>query len=315
MKAVLLKEYGGIDGIVFEEIPVPQIATNEVLVRVETASVNPLDVKLISGNLKEYFPLILPYTLGTDLAGRVSRVGGLVSRWKEGDRVIARLEPGAGLGHAFGRGGAFAEYVAVPAHQLAPAPVEVNTSAGLPTAAATAWQALFEIAGIRAGHRVLIHAGAGGVGSFAIQLAKHAGAHVTTTAAADDLKLLGTLGADETVDYHTTDFRQVTKDIDVVLDTVGGDTQNDSYSVLRPGGMLISLVSPPDKQTADKHQVTGLWFSHSSDGARLGLLSALCDSKDLNVVVDRVFPFAETKDALIHSASGHAKGKILIRMK
>jgi len=312
VKAILLKEYGGLDGVFLEEVPVPDIAPNEVLIRVKEAAVNPLEVKLISGHLQAYFPLALPYHLGTDLAGSITRAGALVSRWREGDQVIGMLEPGPGLGAGFCRGGAFAEFVAVPAHQIAAAPAASKHGAGLPIAAGTAWQALFEIGGLRSGQRVLIHAGAGGVGSFAIQLAKRAGAHVSATASANNLELLRELGADVVIDYRAVDFGQTVQDMDLVLDTVGGDTQTRSFKVLRQGGLLVTIVSPPDKALADQHGVRALWFANSSNGARLGLLSALCDEGALRVVVDRIFPLSETKAALAHSASGHAKGKILI---
>jgi NADPH:quinone reductase-like Zn-dependent oxidoreductase len=314
MKAIRLHQYGGLDCVLLEEIPVPQIALNEVLIRVEIASVNPLDVKLISGNMQAHFPLTLPYALGIDLAGTVAAVGALVPHWKAGDRVIARLEPAPGVGRGFSRGGAFSEYAAVPVHHIARAPVGslFDTSAGLPTAAGTAWQALFEAGGLRSGQKVLIHAGAGGVGSFAVQMAKNAGANVVATASPKNHDLVRSLGADQVIDYHVENFAKSLRDVDLVLDTIGGETQNNSYNVLRPAGTLLTVVTPPDQEKAKEHNVTAAWVGNTTNGARLGLLSNLCEEKAVRVVVDRIFPLVETKAALAYSAAGHAKGKILI---
>lgn len=312
MKAVRIHQYGSIDSAVLEEIPVPKIELDEVLVQVEAASINPLDVKLISGNRQDYFPLTMPYAVGTDLSGIVVEAGLLAARWKQGDHVIARLEPGSGLNKH--RGGAFAEFAAVPAQLLAAAPakLDLETSAGLPTAAGTAWQALFEGAHLEPGQTVLIHAGAGGVGSFAVQLAKYVGAHVISTASAATADLVRSLGADQVIDYRTEDFSLALRDVDVVLDTVGGETQSKSYQVLKPGGSLIALVMPPDQEQAKAHGVTATFIAHASHAARLGLISGLCDAGKLRVIVDRTFHLSGIQEGLAHSASGRARGKILL---
>jgi len=315
MKAIRTHQYGSIDNAVLEEIPVPKIGLDEVLVQVEAASINPLDVKLISGNLHDYFPLTMPYAIGTDLSGTVVEVGPLATRWKQGDHVIARLEPGPGLGKHYSRGGAFAEFAAVSAQHLAAAPskLDLGASAGLPTAAGTAWQALFEAAHLEPGQTVLVHAGAGGVGSFAVQLAKYIGAYVIATASATSADLVRSLGADRVIDYRTEDFSVALRDLDVVLDTVGGETQSKSYQVLKPGGSLIAIVTPPDQEQAKAHGVTATFMGHESNAARLDLVSGLCDAGKLRVIVDRTFHLSDVYAGLAHSASGHAHGKILLR--
>jgi NADPH:quinone reductase-like Zn-dependent oxidoreductase len=315
MKAVRIRQYGEVDTISIDEVQVPEIGPSEVLVKIEAASVNPLDVKLIRGILQEYFPLTLPYALGTDLSGTIARVGRLAVGWREGDRVFARLEPGPGNGNEYGRGGAFAEFAAVPARHLAAAPTELDfaLSAALPTAAATAWQALFEVAGLDLGQSVLIHAGAGGVGGFAVQLAKYVGARVTATTSGENVELVRNLGADRVIDYRKEDFVTGLKDIDVVLDTIGGETQLRSYAVLRPHGTLVTITSPPDPQIAAQYGVRALRVGHESDAARLALVAGICGAGALRVVVDSTFPLAEVKAALSRSASGSAHGKILLR--
>ncbi|GAP96874.1 NADP-dependent oxidoreductase [Leptolyngbya sp. NIES-2104] len=313
MKAVRIHQYGSIDNAVLEEIPVPTIGLDEVLVQVEAASINPLDVKLISGAMKDYFPLTMPYTVGTDLSGTVVEAGLLAARWKQGDRVIARLEPGSSLNKH--RGGAFAEFVVVPAQLLTTAPTKLDlaTSAGLPTAAGTAWQALFETAHLKSGQTVLIHAGAGGVGSFAVQLAKYIDAHVISTASAANADLVHSLGADQVIDYRTEDFSVALHDVDVVLDTIGGETLSKSYQVIKPGGFLVSIVMPPDQKQAEAHGVIATFIGHRSHSARLDLISGLCDAGQLRVIVDRTFHLSEVQQGLAHSASGRAHGKILLR--
>lgn len=313
MKAVRIHQYGSIDNAVLEDISVPKIGLDEVLVQVEAASINPLDVKLISGNMQDYFPLTMPYTVGTDLSGTVVEAGLLAARWKQGDRVIARLEPGSSLNKH--RGGAFAEFVVVPAQLLTAAPTKLDlaTSAGLPTAAGTAWQALFENAHLKPGQTVFVHAGAGGVGSFAVQLAKYIGAYVISTASPANADLVHSLGADQVIDYRTEDFSVALRDVDVVLDTVGGETLSKSYQVLKPGGFLISLVMPPDQEQAEAHDITATFIGHRSHSARLDLISGLCDAGKLRVIVDRTFHLSDMQEGLAHSASGRACGKILLR--
>jgi NADPH:quinone reductase-like Zn-dependent oxidoreductase len=315
VKQVRIHRYGEIANAIVEEVLVPTIGLDAVLVEIEAASVNPLDVKLIGGNLHAYFPLAMPYALGTDLSGAVVDAGPLAIRWKKGDRVIARLEPGPGVGPEFSRGGAFAEFASVPAKHLAlaPAKLDLAAAAGLPTAAGTAWQALFEAARLQPGQIVLVHAGAGGVGSFAIQLAKYIGASVVSTTSSANAELVRGLGADRVIDYQTEDFSASLRDVDVVLDTVGGPTQEKSHRVLKRGGSLVTVTTPPDQELAKAHGVIAVRVGHQSDASRLDLISGLCDAGALRVVVDRSFPLSEVQAALALSASGRARGKILLR--
>lgn len=315
MKAARIHRYGRIEDVVLDDVPIPPVGLDEVLVQIVAASVNPLDVKLISGSLLAYFPLNMPYSLGTDLSGTVVQSGPLAARFKKGDRVIGRLEPGPGNGPQYSRGGAFAQFAVVPARHLtsAPSTIDLAESAGLPTAAGTAWQALFEGAYLRPGQTILVHAGTGGVGSFAVQLAKYIGARVIATASNENKQPVHALGADQVVDYRSTDFSSVLNDIDVVFDTVGGETLSKSYRVLKPGGTLVTIAGFPDQEQAQAHNVSALRVGHESDAARLGLIVGLCDSGHLQVLVDRSFPLADARAALAHSASGSAHGKILLR--
>lgn len=304
MKAVRLSAYGA-DPIV-ADAPEPAIAPDEVLVRVECAAPNPLDVKLQKGYLHEFFPLSFPYTLGTDLAGTVVDIGAAVTGWREGDRVVARVDPI--------RGGAFARLAAVPAAQLVAVPpgLDLALAAGLPTAAGTAWQALFEVGGLKKGQSVLVHAGAGGVGSFAIQFARAAGARVIATASGTGVEIVRNLGADLVIDHRAERFEEKVTDVDLVLDTIGGDTQQRSFPVLRMGGTLIALSAPPDAALTKAHGVTARFLFHSSDAHRLEQVVEEVLTKSITTLIDRRVGLDDFADAFHHLASGRARGKILV---
>lgn len=306
MKAVRLHAYGDLTNVKIEDIARPELGPNEVLIRVVSASVNPLDIKLIKGILHDFFPLSFPYTMGSDFTGIVEQSGPLAARWRPGDKVIARANPI--------QGGAFAEYAVVPATHIAPAPANLTLeeASALPTVAGVAWQALFEAANLKSGQTILIHAGAGGVGSIAVQLARIVGAHVIATASSSHIDLVRQLGADHVIDYQAEDFSDRLRDVDVVLDTVGGDTQSKSFAVLRPGGFLASIVSLPDETLAKAHKVTASFVFHETDGTRLNLIAGLCNEGSLQAVIDRKFPLAETSAAIAYLAEGHAKGKVLL---
>lgn len=286
----------------------PKAGAGEVIVRVAVAALNPLDTKMQQGFMHDFFPVAFPYTLGTDLAGTIEEVGAEIDGWAVGDRVVARAEPS--------RGGAIAEFAAIPATQLVrlPPSVTMGDAAGLATAAATAYQALFEVAGLRSGQAILIHAGAGGVGSFAIQLARHAGARVIATASGDGLNIVRGLGADHVIDYKTEAFEEIVSDVDVVLDTIGGDTQQRSFGVLRKGGYLAATASPPDEALATAHGVKASFVFHQSDAERLGKLVTMVDNGSLKVLIDRTVELANVGDAFAYQASGRARGKILVSM-
>jgi NADPH:quinone reductase-like Zn-dependent oxidoreductase len=290
-----------------EDAPAPVIGTGDVLVRVRAAALNPLDVKIQQGFMHDFFPVVFPYTLGTDLSGTIEQVGTDVTSWSVSDRVVARTDPPVG--------GAFAEIAVVPATHLArlPANVSFEQAAGVPTVAGTAWQALFEVAGLRSGQTILIHAGAGGVGSFAIQLARNAGARVIATASGDGIETARRLGADQVIDYKAQAFEGVVSDVDIVLDTIGGGTQQRSFGVLRRGGYLASTASPPDEALAKAHGVSASFIFHQSDAARLTMLLDQVSAGDLTVLIDRTVPMDRFDEAFARQVSGRAQGKIIVK--
>jgi len=304
MKAIRIHGYG--QDLVLDEIPVPDIGPGDVLVRTNVASFNPLDVKLQSGAMHDFLPLTFPYTLGTDLSGTVQRVGSNVTGWHEGDQVIARVDPTSG--------GAFAEFVATPAAHVAAAPttVSLENAAGIPTVACTAWKALFENADLKAGQSILVHAGAGGVGSFAIQFAHHTGARVIATASGNGIDIARRLGADQVIDYTSQDFTKAVSGVDVVLDTLAGETQTRSFTVLRPGGTLVATPYPPDEEVAKARGVRASFVFYQSDGTLLQNVVGKIDADRTTVLVDRTFPFTSFSDAFTYQASGRARGKILV---
>lgn len=306
MKAFRIHGYGAEPAI--EDIALPQPGPEEVRVRVAAAALNPLDVKLQRGYMDAFFPLGFPYTLGTDLSGTVDASGAGVSGWKTGERVVARTAPTSG--------GGIAEFALVPANQLVRLPdaLSFEQAAGLPTAAGTAWQALFEVAKLKPGQTVLIHAGAGGVGSFAIQLARQAGARVIATASGDGIAIAERLGADVVIDYRNEDFVRRASDIDVVLDTIGGDTQARSLGVLRAGGFLASTTAPPDEALAKAHGAEAAFVFHGSDADRLaGLVEKAVGG--IETLIDRVLPLDKADQAFDCQASGRARGKIIVSLE
>lgn len=306
MQAVRLHGYGAAP--VMDEVPVPDAGPDEVLVRIKAASLNPLDNKLQSGAMHGFFPLAFPSVVGTDLAGTAERTGPGVTRWNAGDKVVARLDPT--------KGGALAEFAVLPASYLAAAPatVPLEEAAGIPTASGTAWQALLEVAGLKGGQTILVHAGAGGVGSFAIQLAHAAGARVIATASGAGLEIARRLGADQVIDYKAEDFAAKVSGLDVVLDTIGGETQVKSFGILKAGGMLVTTVPPPDEALAKAHGVTATFVFHQSDASRLEKIVDRLNAGALKVLVDRTVPLADFADAFAYQASGRARGKIILAL-
>lgn len=303
MKTAYITTFGGPDVIELRTVAdtVPQ--AHEALVRVEMASANPLDLKMIAGDMQQVFPVTLPYTPGTDFSGVVEAVGDGVSHVKAGDRVAGRCAPGAG--------GAFARRLVIAASELVgiPAGMSFEQAASLPTTFGTARLALFGTGRLQRGERVLIHAGAGGVGIMAVQLAHHAGAHVIATASAKNAELLKSLGADEVIDYRTADLSQL-RAVDLVLDSMGGDVLEKSWSVLAPGGRIASLVAF-DIASRDGHDGSFVFFSDAA--AALPEAIALFLAGRLQVVTDSIFPLDDTRAALEKLATGHARGKVLIR--
>lgn len=306
MRALLMTGYGGSEVLRVGEAKVPMPAERQVQIRVRAAGVNPVDWKIRSGRLQKTSPVTLPYIPGRDVAGTIRAVGPGVTRFKAGDAVIAVLD-----------GGGYAEYVNVSIENVAPKPTKLSfkEAAGIPTASLAAWRTLIVNADIHQGQRVLIHGGAGGVGSTAVQLAHWRGAHVITTASKRNHEYLKSLGADEVIDYSTTRFEDVVKNVDMVLDTVGGDTLRRSPAVLREGGTLLTLVGRPPAEACSRRK---LRCPHPSTATRaqpseeLSKLGKLFDDCSLKMNVDAVFPLEQAVQALELSERGHARGKIIV---
>jgi alcohol dehydrogenase len=332
MKAFIIKRYGKADVLEAGEAPMPTPGDDQVLVQIHAASVNVLDAKIRSGEFKLLLPYSLPLILGNDLAGVVTKVGARVRGFKPGDEVYARPPAGSI--------GTFAEFIAVDQDALAlkPATLTMEQAASIPLVGLTAWQALVEKAGLKKGQKVLIHAGSGGVGTFAIQLAKHLGATVATTAGEASFGLMRSLGADIVIDYKKDDFSAMLKDYDVVLDTQGGETLKKSLKVLKPGGRLIGIAGPPDpdfaselgaswflktvmrllsfgvRKAAGRHGVSYSFLFMRAHGEQLRQIAALIDSGAVRPVIDKVYPFEATRAALDYVETGRAKGKVVIRI-
>ncbi|MFV3075037.1 NADP-dependent oxidoreductase [Niveispirillum fermenti] len=309
MRAIRYHAHGGPDRLRLEEAPAPCPGADEVLVRQAFSSVNPADWKFRAGWFREWVPQAFPFTPGADIAGTVVAAGPLAAGFTSGMHVAGMVP--------VQQGGAWAELVAVKAHALAPLPDAISPmdAAGLPLAGLTAWTALFDLGALQAGQAVLIHAAAGGVGSLAVQLAKIAGAQVIATCSATNRDRVAGLGADRVIDYRASDFADGLRDVDLVLDGVGGAVRHRSFPVLRPGGMLVTLdPTPPEPDAATRHGVRMTTAAVAPDGARLAHLAHLMAAGRLRVPVDRVFALEEAAAAHMLSETGHARGKILVRM-
>ncbi len=309
MKAVRIHAFGDSSVIRYEDAPRPEPAAGEVLVQVHAAGVNPVDWKVREGQLEALLHHSLPLTLGWDVSGVVAEIGSGVSQFKSGDEVYGLLD--------VSRNGAHAEYVAVPESDLALKPKSLHHvhAAAVPVAALTAWQALFETADLKAGQHVLIHGAAGGVGHLAVQLAKWKGARVIATASAKKHEWLRGLGADELIDYTAQPFETGVGKADVVLDGIGGETQERSWLTLKPGGILVSLVSPPSAEKAEAFGVRATFVVSEGNSARLTQIAELIDDGKLKPVVERIIPLSEAHRAYELSQTGHTRGKIVLRVK
>lgn len=304
MKTLEYDDYGR--ELAVAERPVPRAVMGEALVRIAGAALNPLDVKMHAGYMVDFFPVEFPYVPGTDISGTIEAIGDGVSGWKVGDEIVARLDPS--------KGGAFAEFAVVPADQLvrAPTSMPIAESAGLVTIGGTAWQALFEVYVVGSGERILVHGAAGPVGAFATQLAVQAGAEVFATASAADADYVRGLGAVKVIDYRNERFEDELSDIDLVIDTVGGDVEERSLKVLKQGGTLIATPMPPNADRARKAGVEAKFVFHMSDAARLGHVAERADH-GVKVRLDRMIGLEEGGDAFIRQARGEAKGKIIFK--
>jgi len=310
MQAVRIHEFGGLDSLKVEETPTPEPGAGDVLVRIHAAGINPVDWKTCAGEgvasrLEDPFPFIP----GWDVSGVVQAPGAGVSDFRAGDAVCGMVRWPWG-------GGGYAEYVAAPAVDLVARPGSMDDAqaAGLPLAALTAWQALFDTADLQVGQSVLIHAAAGGVGHIAVQLAKWRGAHVTGTASARNEAFLRELGADRVIDYNATPFEDVAGEVDVVLDGVGGDIQERSWDLLKPGGMLVSIRGRPSQEQASARGVRARHVSVHADAEQLRTIADLAEAGRLRVQVDKTFPLNQVRKAHEASQTGHTRGKVVLRV-
>lgn len=333
MKAFVLDRYGKGRSLRSADVPTPELRDDEALVQVHAAGVNLLDSKIRGGEFKLILPYRLPIVLGHDVAGEVVKVGSRVRQFKVGDQVYARPDDL--------RIGTFAEFVPVKEASLAhkPKALSMEEAASIPLVALTAWQALVEKANLKKGQKVFIQAGSGGVGTFAIQLAKHLGATVATTTSTANVSLVKSLGADVVIDYKTQDFEDVLRDYDVVLNSQDTKTLEKSLRVLKRGGKLISISGPPDPEFGKeigapgfvklilrllssgirrKAKARGVTFSFlfmKANGRQLREITPLFDAGVIRPVMDRIFPFESTNDALAYVENGRAKGKVVIKVR
>ncbi|HMO09456.1 MAG TPA: NADP-dependent oxidoreductase [Paracoccaceae bacterium] len=332
MKAFVVDKYQKKGPIRLADIPEPQVGADDVLVRIHATAINLLDSKIRDGEFKLFLPYKPPFILGHDLAGTIVRVGANVRGFKAGDEVYARPRD-----H---RTGTFAETIAVDQADVAmkPASLTMEQAASIPLVGLTAWQALVEVGRVKPGQKVFIQAGSGGVGTIAIQLAKHLGATVATTTSAANVDLVRSLGADVVIDYKRQDFEQVLSGYNLVLNSQDAGTLAKSLNVLKPGGQLISISGPPDVPFAQalklnvllrfvmrllsrgalkKAKARGVGYSFlfmRADGAQLAQIAKLIDAGVIRPVVDKVFPFAQTDQALAYVETGRAKGKVVVKV-
>lgn len=333
MKAFVIDRYGKRVVGQIAEMPEPTLAAGDVLVQVHAAGVNALDVKIRNGEFKLILPYALPLALGNDVAGLVLEVGANVTRFKPGDEVYARPHPS--------RIGTFAERIAIDQSYVAAKPVNLTMvqAASLPLVALTAWQVLVETAKVKPGQKVLIHAGSGGVGTVALQLAKHLGAYVATTTSTTNVEWLKALGADQVIDYKTQDVARQLQGYDVILNSLGSDVLSESVKVLKPGGQLISISGPPTlafaasqglgwplkqlmrllsyriRKQVSQHDCSYDFVFMRADGEQLAEITQLVESGVITPVIDTIYPFAKTAEALAHVQSGRARGKLVIQMQ
>jgi NADPH:quinone reductase-like Zn-dependent oxidoreductase len=307
MKAIVAHEYGGPEVLKYEDAPRPEPKENELLVRVIACGVNPADPLVISGRLAKEFGTHLPLIPGYDVAGVVEKTGAKVTKFKKGDAVY---------GYAL-FGGGWAEFAVLAENEAAikPKNATFTDAAAVPLAALTAWQSLIDIAKLSADQTVLIHGGSGGVGSFAVQIAKARGARVIATASTANQDLLKQLGADVAIDYTKTKFEDVAKEVDVVLDPVGRDTLARSYAVVKKGGIITTLVARPDQAELDKYGIRGTSISGKPDGNELAEITKLIEAGKIKPIVSQVLPLSDAVKAVQQAATHHTRGKIVLKIE
>lgn len=332
MKAFLIHKYGDKNVVRFEEIKEPNIGENDVLIKIHAASINPLDLKIRDGSLKMILPYKFPIVLGNDFSGVIVKAGSKVKKFKIHDEVYGKTTKESN--------GSFSEFISINQNSIAKKPknLTMEESASIPLVGLTSWQVLVERAKIKKGQKVFIQAGSGGVGSFAIQLAKYFGTTVATTVGTENIEWVKKLGADIVIDYKKDKFEEILHDYDVVLDTLGGEMLEKSLKILKPGGKLISLSGPPDYQFAKEMNLSFIlriamyFLSHKfkkiakqnnvdysflfmkPNGSLLEQLNSIIESGKIHPVVDRIFPFNLTKEALDYVEEGHSKGKVITKL-
>ncbi|MBI1182494.1 MAG: zinc-binding dehydrogenase [Alphaproteobacteria bacterium] len=307
MRALRIHEFGGPEVMRFDDVPVPQPADDELLLRVHAASVNPVDYKTREGKFGPVGEDQLPLTLGRDVSGTVEACGRRVEGFRPGDEAYAML--------AHDRG-AFAEYVILKEDEASPKPGGLGhvEAASVPLAALTAWQGLFDHGGLQAGQRVLIHGAAGGVGHFAVQFAREKGARVHVTVSERDVEFARRLGADEVIDYRSERFEDRARDMDLVFDLIAGDTQQRSWSVLKPGGTMVSTLGPPSEDEARAHHARGVGYMAEPNGGQLAAIGRMIEAGSVVPEIDATFPFDDARAAETHKQEDHVRGKVVLRL-
>ena len=312
MKAAQIKKYGGSEVVeINKNAPKPTVSRGHLLVEVNAAGVNPVDWKIREGYMQQMAPLQFPATLGGDFSGVVAEVGEGISGFKKGDEVY---------GHAsilVGGSGSFAEFVSADIKVTARKPENItHVEAGaLPLTGVSAWQALVDHMGLSRGKKILIHGGAGGIGSMAIQLAKHLGAYVATTVSAKGMQYVQELGADEAIDYKNQKFEDMLHNYDTVFDTVGSETYVRSFKVLRKGCIIVSMLEQPSPELMEQYGVNAIGQLTQVNSERLSKLAELVDQRVIKVHVDKTFPLEQAGEALAYLQSGHPRGKVVLKMK
>jgi len=312
MKAAQITSYGGSEVVeIKDNVALPLLSVGRVIIEARVAGVNPVDWKIREGYLQKMAPLQFPATLGGDFSGVIIKVGENVSGFNEGDEVY-------GTALALGSGsGSFAEFIAADVKFIAKKPEKTShvEAAALPLAGVSALQALTEHIGLKKGQKILIHGGAGGIGSLAIQIAKHLGAYVATTVSERDKEFVKKLGANEVIDYKNQYFSKMLKDYDAVFDTVGGETYRNSFSVLKKGGVVVSMIEEPRAELMEKYGVKAISQSTSVNNEMLSKLAKLVDEGSVKVHIDKIFTLEQAREALTYLQNGRPRGKVVIEIK
>lgn len=311
MKAAQISEYGDPSVMHIVDVDTPTPKEGQVVVEIHGSSLNPFDTAIREGNMKDMIPLELPVTLGGDIAGVVTEIGEGVTNVSVGDKVYGQANVVAG------NSGAFAQYAATAASQVAKMPesVDFNTAGALPLVGVSANQAITDHINVQSGQKIFIHGGAGGIGSIAIQIAKHLGAYVATTATGEAVSYVKELGADEVIDYKSQDFTEVVRDYDAVFDTVGGDDFNKSFMTLKRNGVAVTMIAQPDQAKADELGITVVQQGTKVTSEALDALTELVDEDVVSVQIGKVFTLDEIKEAFEARESGAVKGKVALKIK